>query len=466
MEVYHYRSIEAALLEISEGAFRFAKQEELNDPIEGYINIYWAGDRAAWEGLFRNYICSLYRCMDLFFKGTDGDVILNKIIEKNIYRYEGKERGKIYRTLAASFVNDASVQECIALLMHSVSNKTKGCSGRFLALWLTLVHFTAYNLCAQSFSDIGYINLKPVEEWNDNSFHEIVEAIKAMIPENGELEEACEQMMEQIEEYTEAMAVFRYVREQDLQLDDRRRQVWLEITSNFTNRYVAKLQELIYPGGMVVCFSKEKDNAVMWGNYADKHHGVCLVYELALAGETGLVEVVSVKSGHKIIANAAPIAYKEDTIARNFFETLGRFDPQWLSAWLEGANGEKSAYMNCYADMAQWKKRYWQDFHEKFFTKMPAWAYENEYRLLIDDTLFNHDEEQCFKPAACTLKGVIFGKETPVADKVRILKALKYAGTPIEHITVSHAVYDETQRRICIRENALVGQILAFDEHL
>lgn len=53
-----------------------------------------------------------------------------------------------------------------------------------------------------------------------------------------------------------------------------------------------------------------------------------------------------------------------------------------------------------------------------------------------------------------------------VADKVRILKALKYAGAPIEHITVSHAVYDETQRRIGIRENVLVGQILAFDEHL
>ena len=68
MEVYHYRSIEAALLELSEGAFRFAKQEELNDPIEGYISVYWAGDRAAWEGLFRNYICSLYRCMDLFLK--------------------------------------------------------------------------------------------------------------------------------------------------------------------------------------------------------------------------------------------------------------------------------------------------------------------------------------------------------------------------------------------------------------
>ncbi len=53
-----------------------------------------------------------------------------------------------------------------------------------------------------------------------------------------------------------------------------------------------------------------------------------------------------------------------------------------------------------------------------------------------------------------------------VADKVRILKALKYADAPIEHITVSHAVYDETQRRIGIRENVLVGQILAFDEHL
>lgn len=63
MLIYHYRPIESALLEIEKGTFHFASREELNDPIEGYVRVFWQGDKAAWEGLFRNYICSLRQAM-------------------------------------------------------------------------------------------------------------------------------------------------------------------------------------------------------------------------------------------------------------------------------------------------------------------------------------------------------------------------------------------------------------------
>ena len=51
MKLYHYRSIESALLEIGNGTLHFATRDELNDPIEGYVRVYWQGDRAAWEAL-------------------------------------------------------------------------------------------------------------------------------------------------------------------------------------------------------------------------------------------------------------------------------------------------------------------------------------------------------------------------------------------------------------------------------
>ncbi len=60
MELYHYRSVGTALKEITNGTFHYSDKSELNDPIEGYVQLYWQGDRPAWEGLFRNYICSLY----------------------------------------------------------------------------------------------------------------------------------------------------------------------------------------------------------------------------------------------------------------------------------------------------------------------------------------------------------------------------------------------------------------------
>lgn len=47
MEFYHYRSIDSALKEL-EGTFYFASREELNDPMESYLQVYWQGDKAAW----------------------------------------------------------------------------------------------------------------------------------------------------------------------------------------------------------------------------------------------------------------------------------------------------------------------------------------------------------------------------------------------------------------------------------
>lgn len=455
MEVYHYRGIDAALLELSEGAFRFAKQEELNDPIEGYISIYWAGDRAAWEGLFRNYICSLYRCMDLFFKDTAEDALFEQMIETDYHRYDKGQQTFVYKTITQAFLQDSAVQECIELLMHFLGGAMQGCSGRILALWLTLVQFTAYNICAQSF--LGYIQLKPIEGWNGNSFHEIVETIEKLMPENGVLEEASERMIEVIGEYLEAISIVHFANERTTVLDEQRRRLWFEITSNFAYHYVVQLEKLLYPGGMVVCFSKENDHSVMWANYADKHQGVCLVYELPLEGETGTLALASTHSQRIINAYAAPIVYKEEAIARNFFETLGRFDRTKVTAWLDG---QESTVLSCYDRLEAWQTQYWQDFYKKFFTKMPAWAYENEYRLLLDDTVFDGQEEQCFQYPSLALKGIIFGKETNIADKVRILKTAKYAGFSLEQLTISHAVYDERQRRICVRENEMISKLL------
>lgn len=40
MTLYHYRSIENALLEIENCTFHFAAPDELNDPIEGYARFF------------------------------------------------------------------------------------------------------------------------------------------------------------------------------------------------------------------------------------------------------------------------------------------------------------------------------------------------------------------------------------------------------------------------------------------
>ena len=47
MKLYHYRSISSALLEIENGTFHFASKEELNDPLEGFVRVFW---EIRWPG--------------------------------------------------------------------------------------------------------------------------------------------------------------------------------------------------------------------------------------------------------------------------------------------------------------------------------------------------------------------------------------------------------------------------------
>ena len=43
MILYRYRSIENAIKEIENETFHFATREELNDPIEGFVRVFWQG---------------------------------------------------------------------------------------------------------------------------------------------------------------------------------------------------------------------------------------------------------------------------------------------------------------------------------------------------------------------------------------------------------------------------------------
>jgi len=56
MLLYRYRRFELAQLEIENRTMRFSDRKALNDPVEGYIRVFWQGDEIAWEGLLRNYI--------------------------------------------------------------------------------------------------------------------------------------------------------------------------------------------------------------------------------------------------------------------------------------------------------------------------------------------------------------------------------------------------------------------------
>lgn len=125
MKLYRYRNIESARAEIEKGTFYFASREELNDPIEGYVKLYFQGDQPAWEGLLRNYVCSLFVCIyrylvmspSIDYEHDSLEKILKNIqphsVIIDIHSFDNVPLGKILNKLGEDFLNIDSVQKFV-----------------------------------------------------------------------------------------------------------------------------------------------------------------------------------------------------------------------------------------------------------------------------------------------------------------------------------------------------------------
>jgi hypothetical protein len=65
--LYRFRSLDRLLTrgELQNQEIYFANPETLNDPMEGFRDIFWRGDEVVWENLFRHYLLSVDRAFSL-----------------------------------------------------------------------------------------------------------------------------------------------------------------------------------------------------------------------------------------------------------------------------------------------------------------------------------------------------------------------------------------------------------------
>ena len=104
MNLYHYRSVESARKEIECRTFRYADRNELNDPLEGYAQIYWKGDCPAWEGLFRNYICSVYYAVVGIQLNASEELLAERAVIPDIHCFDDVPLGQIWKELSIAAV--------------------------------------------------------------------------------------------------------------------------------------------------------------------------------------------------------------------------------------------------------------------------------------------------------------------------------------------------------------------------
>ena len=74
-EFFRFRSMKYLLgkkyQELEKQTIYFASPEELNDPMEGFRDIVWKGDKIVWFNLFKHYVFCLHRICFLCQKNGD-----------------------------------------------------------------------------------------------------------------------------------------------------------------------------------------------------------------------------------------------------------------------------------------------------------------------------------------------------------------------------------------------------------
>ncbi len=220
---------------------------------------------------------------------------------------------------------------------------------------------------------------------------------------------------------------------------------WLSIAVDFYKAYVDQLKEMVYPEGFFVCFSAKGDDSSMWGNYADCHKGVCLVYETDYCKSEGLKNVPSMHP-HKV-------NYGGGLFERNFFETFGRLTRPQIKLWLTGKDG-LSRCMSSFSDEETWRNDYWAIFGQIYLCKTKEWSHEKEYRMLIDNSLNKYPtpDKRLLPYEPRMLNGVIFGIRTSENDKKRILEALLEKKDRFHELKFYQAEYDAEKQIITSRE--------------
>ena len=450
MKLYRYRTIESALLELDSGAFYFAEPSELNDPIEGYVKIFWRGDKPAWEGLLKNFVCSLFYnlqthlLMSERFSSAQENFLSDlksKSLLSNLHRFDGSPLSKIFEELGEKFLSEDLIQKVVDFYGE---DKIK-CYGREMEFIFRTLIDAAFIICVRKCKTLGLIG----DDFNEKFFDVAYEISFAEL--KGISDAARKQKIEELENLNCDMMESGLLslklnrRLPDMTYRLKQHMLWLRFI--FPRTYVERLTEIMYPKGYVVCFSETPTNSAMWGNYADNHRGVCFMYE------------TETFDGHEFINFAAkslevkPMKYSRQAIERNFFDTLRHLNFIRAEDWLTGRGGVKSYKLDDGA-----ATDYDEDYQEKFYRKMTDWRHEREYRIFLTDRFYRYADKfaRNLRYDLKTLTGIIFGIRTTLDDKLELIQKPVRLRKSVRDFEFFQAEYDDETQIISVREKLLL----------
>jgi hypothetical protein len=282
-DYYRFRRASAVLDEfhgLERQEIYFAPIKELNDPMEGYKDVFWLGDTVVWHNLLRHFVLIAMLMAHRHIGGPlFGEADIRKVIQctADDLPVPPATARQVYADICSQFFQAPG----IAALVNKLGRRIHPMRREELAHYLRALYpFIVHLLFAHpSLKQAIKTTLAP------ESVNEQLERM------NGTLETLATLSAEKLRS-AEAMFVAGEVnaaQEQirtDVHLSGSQPPFTAVFSYNFASTYVRSLDELVHFPAYFACFARTATNASMWGAYGDSHRGVCLKFS-ASAGATG-----------------------------------------------------------------------------------------------------------------------------------------------------------------------------------
>ena len=440
---YRYRSIKSLLgehKELEAQTIYFAGPDELNDPMEGFQDVFWEGDYVLWKNLIRHYVLCLLMSFEVAtimspeFK-RDSVIPLLSLTASTLPTPALKEH---HDHICSKFFGEKGLLDFIRLL-PTVRTKVYR---EELSCYLTSLHGLALHHVMNRLREVGLLKqaLGPpfpqdMAETTTRNLRNMLAAIERSKSSETDVTAA---LFSSGSRALQQMALLSLISQDNQDQVDRG---WRFIAFEFPDFYCQHIATTLYPGWYAACFVGNPTHAAMWAHYGDRHEGVCLKFRteksadgiphLTLNGVTGRSH--SSSGGTSEIRGERKFSLQKLTYAKgfpkiDFFRSLGRLPTSVLNKDWYSESGEASEAMHSvFANEEVWRQGYWDNLRLVSTTKFDDWKHEDEYRAVIH-TLQDRTIEKPLRVYTynfADLEGIIFGLNTSIDDKLAIMRIIE-----------------------------------------
>ena len=426
---FRFRSIEQMLgenQELEKQTIYFASPEELNDPMEGFRDIVWVGDKIVWINLFKHYVHTLFWTYGLaqVIGDTEDLKIDDILVEKQWDEAPTPQAKFLFEKIWDRVLSKCELSE----LCDKLANMNRNVRYNELLIYIWHIHsallLEIQNVEQEVMSKSMSLSVRKLSRKLKYWIFRLIQQIRFKpifnIRDEKKIEAIYSDLNQQIIE-------IHLNKKSNLRTNspgklEKNMQI---LFFDFPQNYLKRLESLLWHQWYTACFMKNYHNSSAWGHYGDGHKGVCLIFDA----------VESDKLNGLVLDNIPSIFYEVKYSKKakkvDFFRSIGRLpEAKLMKLWYSDEYGNFSEcgnHFNKNDDIGSWKDNYWNNFYLSITTKTKDWSYEKEQRLILIDQLENLHKKsrRTLKYEFNSLKGIIFGTKTSENDKFDIYEIIK-----------------------------------------